>query len=138
MLMYAYNRVKAKNPRAIIKANTNTLATALITSLVDIRLVGEAIDATGMDEISRRWLHSSYRLGETTEFLWDQTPWSFAQKASFAALVTSCPRGMNGLSLSRAVRSTTSMSSARSTTARASGNLGSAAVSCQASPAAAR
>ena len=92
MLMYAYNRLKAKNPRAIIKANTNTLATALITSLVDIRLVGEAIDAAGMDEISRRWLHSSYRLGETTEFLWDQTPWSFAQKASFAALVNFLPQ----------------------------------------------
>ena len=92
MLMYAYNRLKAKKPQAIIKANTNTLATALITSLVDIRLVGEAIDATGMDELSRRWLHSSYRLGETTEFLWDQTPWSFAKKASFAALVNFLPQ----------------------------------------------
>ncbi len=92
MLMYAYNRLKAKNPRAIIKANTNTLATALITSLVDIRLVGEAIDATGMDEDSRRWLHSSCRLGETTEFLWDQTRLNALQKASFASLVNFLPQ----------------------------------------------
>jgi hypothetical protein len=92
MLMYAWNRLKAKNPRSIIKANTNTLASALITSLVDIRLVGEAIDAAGMDETSRHWLHSSYRLGETTEFLWDQTPWSFARKALFAALVNFLPQ----------------------------------------------
>ena len=92
MLMYAYNRLKAKNPRAIIKANTNTLATALITSLVDIRLVGEAIDATGMDDASRRWLHCSYRLGETTEFLWDQTRLSATQKASFATLVNFLPQ----------------------------------------------
>jgi hypothetical protein len=92
MLMYAYNRLKAKNPRAIIKANTNTLATAMITSLVDIRLVGEAIDATGMDEASRRWLHCSYRLGETTEFLWDQTRLSATQKASFATLVNFLPQ----------------------------------------------
>jgi hypothetical protein len=92
MLMYAYNRLKTKNPRAIIKANTNTLATALITSLVDLRLVGEAIDATGMDDVSRRWLNSSYRLGETTEFLWDQTSWSVAQKAAFAALVNFLPQ----------------------------------------------
>ena len=92
MLMYAYNRLKAKNPRAIIKANTNTLATALITSLVDIRLVGEAIDAARMDEDSRRWLHSSCRLGETTEFLWDQTRLNAAQKASFATLVNFLPQ----------------------------------------------
>jgi hypothetical protein len=92
MLMYAYNRLKAKNPRAIIKANTNTLATALITSLVDIRLVGEAIDAAGMDEDSRRWLHSSCRLGETTEFLWDQTRLNALQKASFASLVNFLPQ----------------------------------------------
>jgi hypothetical protein len=92
MLMYAYNRLKAKNPRAIIKANTNTLATSLITSLVDIRLVGEAIDAAGMDEDSRRWLHSSCRLGETTEFLWDQTRLNASQKASFATLVNFLPQ----------------------------------------------
>ena len=92
MLMYAYNRLKAKNPRAIIKANTNTLATALITSLVDIRLVGEAIDAAGMDLASRQWLSSSYRLGEPTEFLWDETRWTPAQKASFAALVNFLPQ----------------------------------------------
>jgi hypothetical protein len=87
MLMYAYNRLKTKNPRAIIKANTNTLATALITSLADIRLVGEAIDAAGMDEVSRQWLHSSFRLGETTEFLWDETRWDAPQRALFATLV---------------------------------------------------
>ncbi len=92
MLMYAYNRLKGKNPWAIIKANTNILATALITSLVDIRLVGEAMDATGMDEDSRRWLNSSFRLGETTEFLWDDTRWSAAQKASFATLVNFLPQ----------------------------------------------
>ena len=92
MLMYAYNRLKAKDPKAIIKANTNTLATAMITSLVDIRLVGEAIDAAGMDDDSRRWLHCSYRLGETTEFLWDQTRLSAMQKAGFATLVNFLPQ----------------------------------------------
>lgn len=92
MLMYAYNRLKAKNPQAIIKANTNTLATALITSLVDLRLVGESTDATRMDPSSRQWLYTSYRLGEPTEFLWANTQWNAAQKASFATQINFLPQ----------------------------------------------
>lgn len=92
MLTYAYNRVRAKNPHAILKANTNTLATALITSLVDIRLVGESTDITQMDAHSRQWLYSSYRLGEPTEFLWDKSQWNPLQKASFAALINFLPK----------------------------------------------
>ena len=92
MLMYAYNRLKAKDPHTIIKANTNTLATALITSLVDIRLVGESTDATKMDPASRQWLYTSYRLGEPTEFLWAETRWNTQEKAAFAVLVNFLPQ----------------------------------------------
>jgi hypothetical protein len=92
MLMYAYNLLKAKDPHAIIKANTNMLASALITSLVDIRLVGESTDAAKMDPPSRQWLYTSYRLGEPTEFLWADTGWNRAQRASFATLVNFLPQ----------------------------------------------
>ncbi len=92
MLTYAYNRIKAKDPRAILKANTNTLATALITSLAELRLVGESIDMTTLDSDSRQWLYSSYRLGEPTEFLWDRTRWDPARKNGFAALVNFLPQ----------------------------------------------
>lgn len=92
MLAYASNRLRAKNPHAIIKANTNTLATALITSFVDMRLVGEAIDAAGMDLHSREWLFSSVRLGEPTEFEWDETRWTEPYKFWFAALVNFLPK----------------------------------------------
>src|ERR1019366_2816922 len=70
MLAYASNRLRAKNPHAIIKANTNTLATALITSFVDMRLVGEGIDMDHMDPDSREWLFSSVRLGASTPLAW--------------------------------------------------------------------
>ena len=89
--MYAYNRLKAKDPHAIIKANTNMLATSLITSLVDLRLVGETTDATKMDQYSRKWLYTSYRLGESTEFLWADTGWNTAQRASFATMINFLP-----------------------------------------------
>ena len=92
MLAYAWNRLHAKNPHAIIKANTNTLATALITSFVDIRLVGEAIDMSGMDLHSREWLFSSVRLGEPTEFEWDETGWTLPHKFWFASLVNFLPK----------------------------------------------
>jgi hypothetical protein len=91
MLAYASNRLRARNPHAIIKANTNTLATALITSFVDLRLVGEALDAGGMDRYSREWLFSSVRLGAPTEFLWDETRWTLPQKEWFASLVNFLP-----------------------------------------------
>jgi hypothetical protein len=96
MLVYAYNRLKAKNPHAIIKANTNLLASALLTSLVDIRLVGESTDATNMDPSSRQWLYTSYRLGETTEFLWANTQWNTEQRASFATLINFLPQYYGG------------------------------------------
>ncbi|MCW5976544.1 MAG: hypothetical protein KIT09_00630 [Bryobacteraceae bacterium] len=92
MLTYAYNRVKAKKPDGIIKANTNTLATALVTSLVDIRLVGESIDITKLDPHSRQWLYSSYRLGEPTEFLWARSQWNREQRLAFAALINFLPK----------------------------------------------
>ncbi|HSB16342.1 MAG TPA: DUF6259 domain-containing protein [Bryobacteraceae bacterium] len=92
MLAYAYNRIKAKNPRAILKANTNTLATSLITSVIDLRLVGEGTDVTRMDPNSRQWLYTSHRLGEPTEFLWASTRWNPAQKAGFAALINFLPQ----------------------------------------------
>ncbi len=92
MLIYAHNLLKAKNPHAIIKSNTNILATALITSLVDIRLVGESTDATGLAPSKRQWLYTSYRLGEPTEILWEDTHWNAAQKASFATLINFLPQ----------------------------------------------
>ena len=92
MLAYASNRLKAKNPHAVIKANTNTLATALVTSFVDMRLVGEAIDAGAMDLYSREWLFSSVRLGEPTEFLWEETRWTPSYKSWFASLVNFLPK----------------------------------------------
>jgi hypothetical protein len=92
MMAYAYNRLKAKNPHAIIKANTNLLSTALLTSFIDLRLVGESRDITALDPDSRRWLYSSYRLGEPTDILWAKTPWNDVRKASFAALINFLPQ----------------------------------------------
>jgi hypothetical protein len=91
MLMYAYNRLKEKNQHAIIKANTNMLTTALITSLVDLRLVGESTNASKMDQFSRQWLYNSYRLGESTEFLWASTGWNTTERASFATMINFRP-----------------------------------------------
>jgi Domain of unknown function (DUF6259) len=92
MMAYAYNRLRAKNPHAIIKANTNLLSTALLTSFIDLRLVGESRDITVLDPDSRRWLYSSYRLGEPTDILWAKTPWNDVRKASFAALINFLPQ----------------------------------------------
>jgi len=92
MLTYAYNRFKSKDPDAIIKSSTNLLVTALVTSLLDIRLVGESKDITQIDPHSRQWLYSSYRLGESTEFLWATSRWNLAEKATFAALVNFLPK----------------------------------------------
>jgi hypothetical protein len=92
MLMHAYNRVKAKNPRAVIKANTNLLSTALLTSGIELRLVGESIDVTTMDPDSRQWLYSSYRLGQPSEFLWAGSKWDKSQRNWFAALVNFLPQ----------------------------------------------
>ncbi len=92
MMAYAYNLLKAKNPHAIIKANTNLLSTALLTSFIDLRLVGESRDITALDADSRRWLYSSYRLGEPTDILWAKTPWNDVRKASFAALINFLPQ----------------------------------------------
>jgi hypothetical protein len=92
MLTYAYNRFKSKDPDAIIKASTNLLVTALVTSLLDIRLVGESKDITQLDPPSRQWLYSSYRLGQSTEFLWATSRWNLAEKATFAALVNFLPK----------------------------------------------
>ena len=92
MMAYAYNLLKAKNPHAIIKANTNLLSTALLTSFIDLRLVGEARDITALDPDSRRWLYSSYRLGEATDILWSKTPWNDVRKASFGALINFLPQ----------------------------------------------
>ncbi|MGA8183455.1 MAG: DUF6259 domain-containing protein [Terriglobia bacterium] len=92
MMAYAYNLLKAKNPHSIIKANTNLLSTALLTSFIDLRLVGESRDITALDADSRRWLYSSYRLGEPTDILWAKTPWNDVRKASFAALINFLPQ----------------------------------------------
>jgi len=125
MLMHAYSRLKEKNQHAIIKANTNMLASALITSLVDLRLVGETTDASKMDQFSRQWLYNSYRLGESTEFLWANTDWNTAQRASFATMIISCQATFFSRSLNRGRHSTISTCSAHSTTAEASGILAS-------------
>jgi hypothetical protein len=91
MMSYAYERVKARNPHAIFIANTNLLSTALLTSLIDVRLVGEGGDMAKMDADARQWLYSSYRLGEPTEFLWAKTQWNDIEKVSFATLVNFLP-----------------------------------------------
>jgi len=90
MLAYASNRLHAKNPHAIIKANTNTLATALITSFADIRVVGEDIGMNQMDSDSREWLFSSVRLGESTQLL-AGNDWTPQRKLWFAVLVNFLP-----------------------------------------------
>ena len=92
MLVYAHNRIRAKNPHAILKANTNLLSTALLTSAIDLRLVGESTDITKLDSHTRQWLYSSYRLGEPTEILWAQSRWNDVEKASFAALINFLPQ----------------------------------------------
>ena len=92
MLLHAYNRVKAKDPRAIIKANTNLLSTALLASGIELRLVGEGIDVTTMTPESRQWLYSSYRLGEPTEFLWAGSKWDSSRRNHFSALVNFLPQ----------------------------------------------
>ncbi|TMB54705.1 MAG: hypothetical protein E6J47_07770 [Chloroflexi bacterium] len=92
MLVHAYNRLKAKDPRAIIKVNTNTLSTSLLTSLMDLRLVGENTDAASLDPISRRWVFSSHHLGATTELLFRRTMLPPEQQPGFGAVVNFLPQ----------------------------------------------
>jgi hypothetical protein len=92
MIAYAYNRLKAKDPHAIIKVNTNVMSTSLLTSLMDLRLVGENTDAASLDENTRRWVFSSHHLGATTEILWRRTILPPAQQPHFSALVNFLPQ----------------------------------------------
>lgn len=92
MIAYACNRLKAKDPHAIIKVNTNVMSTTLLTSLTDLRVVGENTDAAALDEDTRRWVFSSQRLGAATEILWRRTTLPPAQQPQFGTLVNFLPQ----------------------------------------------
>ncbi len=88
-LAYAYNRIKSKKPDAIIFNNTNVLPIAYITSLSDIRLVGEAMDVMDLDPLERMFLYFSQRLGSQTAWSTYGSELTTEQKLSFGLLICS-------------------------------------------------
>ena len=88
-LAHAYNRIKAKQPDAIIFNNTNVLPIAYITSLSDIRLVGEAMDIMDLDPLARMFLYFSHRLGSQTAWSTYGSDLTTEQKLSFGLLICS-------------------------------------------------
>ncbi len=89
MLAYAYNRIKSKKPDAIIFNNTNVLPIAYITSLSDIRLVGESMDVMGLEPLARSFLYFSYRLGSQTAWSTYGSDLTTEQKLSLGLLICS-------------------------------------------------
>ena len=88
-LAYAYNRIKSKTLDAIIFNNTNVLPIAYITSLSDIRLVGEAMDVMDLDPLARMFLYFSQRLGSQTAWSTYGGELTTEQKLSFGLLICS-------------------------------------------------
>jgi len=88
-LAHAYNKIKSKKPEAIIFNNTNVLPIAYITSLSDIRLVGEAMDVMELDPLARMFLYFSQRLGSQTAWSTYGSELTTEQKLSFGLLVCS-------------------------------------------------
>ena len=88
-LAHAYNSIKSKKPDAIIFNNTNVLPIAYITSLSDIRLVGEAMDIMDLDPLARMFLYFSHRLGSQTAWSTYGSDITTEQKLSFGLLICS-------------------------------------------------
>jgi hypothetical protein len=95
MMVRAYNVMKTKKERALIRVNTNFMPIAMFNSLIDIRLVGEArnIETMGPDE--RFGYYFSYRLGSNTQTITRGDRWSFNQWLNFglANMSLLLPRG---------------------------------------------
>lgn len=88
-LAHAYNKIKSKKPDGIIFNNTNVLPIAYITSLSDIRLVGESMDVMELDPLARMFLYFSQRLGSQTAWSTYGSDLTTEQKLSFGLLVCS-------------------------------------------------
>jgi hypothetical protein len=88
-LVHAYNRVKSEKPDSIIFNNTNVLPIAYITSLSDVRLVGEALDVMDLDPLARTFLYFSHRLGSQTAWSTYGSELTTEQKLSFGLLICS-------------------------------------------------
>ncbi len=66
MLSYARKKIKIKNADGILIANTNIQPMAMISGLVDARLVGEAQDLKKIGEMEGNAFYNSHRLGINT------------------------------------------------------------------------
>ena len=88
-LVHAYNRIKSKKLDAIIFNNTNVMPIAYITSLSDVRLVGEAMDIMELDAVARSFLYFSYRLGSQTAWSTYGGDLTTEEKLSFGLLICS-------------------------------------------------
>lgn len=88
-LVHAYNRIKAKKPDSIIFSNTNVMPIAYITSLSDVRLVGESLDIMEMDAVARMFLYFSHRLGSQTAWSTYGSELTTEEKLSFGLLICS-------------------------------------------------
>jgi hypothetical protein len=102
-LAHAYNRLKSKHPDGLIFNNTNVLPIAYVTSLSDIRLVGESMDIMDLDPLARMFLYFSQRLGSQTAWSTYGSKLTTEQKLSLGLLVCSLlPRHPYDLSNPRA------------------------------------
>lgn len=73
MLSYARRKIKTKNSEGILIANTNIQPMAMISGLVDARLVGEAQDLKKIGEMEANAFYNSHRLGINTLMWPDRT-----------------------------------------------------------------
>jgi hypothetical protein len=73
MLSFARKKIKIKNADGILIANTNIQPMAMISGLVDARLVGEAQDLKKIGEMEAKAFYNSHRLGINTLMWPDRT-----------------------------------------------------------------
>ena len=73
MLSYARKKIKTKNADGILIANTNIQPMAMISALVDARLVGESRDLKKIGELEANAFYNSHRLGIHTLIRPDRT-----------------------------------------------------------------
>ena len=66
MLSFAREQIKTKDKDGILIANTNILPMAMISGLVDVRLVGESKELECIGETEAKAFYNSYRLGINT------------------------------------------------------------------------
>lgn len=69
MLRYAWVKTKRRSSDSIVIVNTGSLPISMICSWIDIRCIGESYDIISADEMIKKGLYNSYRLGCNNYFL---------------------------------------------------------------------